>query len=70
MDRLLHNSQLVLWVISATEGLCREAQERIRTEIEGHYADAFQNGLDGGCAQVQAPGQCTLSLLAVMRRRL
>jgi hypothetical protein len=36
----LHRAHLELWIEAATRGLCREARERIRPEIEAHYADA------------------------------
>jgi len=37
--RKLHATGLTLWVVNATKGLCLAARERVRDEIESHYAD-------------------------------
>ncbi len=50
------------WLDIATKGLCREAKERIRIEIEAHFKEAFQEQLEKGLTGVNALFAATATL--------
>jgi len=44
----LHREELARWLQTATRGLSREVQDRVRVEIEAHYDDAVADHLAAG----------------------
>lgn len=50
------------WLVIATLGLVAPAQERIKLEIEAHYADAVKSNLDLGLAPEEAESAALLEL--------
>ena len=57
---LIDGEYLVLddWLERATNGLCAEAADRVREEIESHYAESvaslIENGARPGAAELEA----------------
>ena len=46
--------ELTAWIVLATDGLVASARERIKSEIEAHYADSVANHLTDGMTQAEA----------------
>ena len=50
------------WLEIATRGLCDDAKERVRAEIESHYADAVAASMERGLSVAEAHGAAMASL--------
>ncbi len=50
----LEYTDLILWIETAAKGLCPEAKERVRGEIDSHYEDARACELERGASETEA----------------
>jgi hypothetical protein len=48
------NAELIRWLETANDGLCEEACQATRQEIESHYSDALKSYLAAGRSQAEA----------------
>lgn len=72
-SRLDNNlTELESWLDVATDGLCEDAQARIRGEVTSHYEDALQHARARGLAERDALDEALLSLgePGIARRQL
>lgn len=46
--------ELLAWILTATRGLCTEAIEHVRPEIESHYQDSYDDNRSNGMTEQEA----------------